>query len=75
MYALCIVMPYIVGMGLTILRVVVFVRVVLYRTWMLLWILYVETGQVIVFVEWGEGLLLYSTGHYPCVSAKAMEKG
>ena len=60
MYALCIVMPYIVGMGLTILRVGVFVRVVLYRTWMLLWILYMETGQVIVFVEGGGVIVVFN---------------
>ena len=51
------VMPYIVGMGLTILRVVVFVRVVLYRTWMLL---FVETDQVIVFVEGGGVIVVFN---------------
>ena len=77
MYALCIIMPYIVGMGLTILRVVVFVRVVLehgcycgYCTWKQVRSLYLLRG---------EGLLLYSTGHYASmslgVSEKAMEKG
>ena len=44
---------YIVGMGLSIHRVVVFVWVVLYGTWMLLWKL------VIVLV-----VLLYSMGLY-----------